>query len=173
MHPKKWHAAGFGILALLFFIFLYKDTGVLNRMEDQVDRLVASLPPGERVLATIWAPPDSRLPYIVHMVDRAEWDRVIAINLTGTFLVGKAVLPSMMTQRSGSIINVASIEGIEGTEGGSWQSPYHEKENENPPPCCPSNCEPPPKLNWLLLLPKLNWLLLLFPKPPDAKSCCW
>jgi len=71
MHPKKWHAAGFGILALLFFIFLYKDTGVLNRMEDQVDRLVASLPPGERVLATIWAPPDSRLPYIVHMVDRA------------------------------------------------------------------------------------------------------
>jgi hypothetical protein len=71
MQPRKWHTVGFGAIAAVFFAFLYRDTGVLNRMERQIESLVASLPAGERVTATIWAPPDSRLPYIVHMVDRA------------------------------------------------------------------------------------------------------
>ena len=71
IQPKKWHTAGFSIIAALFFAFLYQDTGVLNRMEQRIESLVAALPFGERVTATIWAPPDSRLPYIVHMVDRA------------------------------------------------------------------------------------------------------
>ncbi len=37
-----------------------------------------------------------------------EWDRVIAVNLKGTFLCAKAVLPSMIAQKSGKIINIAS-----------------------------------------------------------------
>jgi hypothetical protein len=71
MQPRKWHTAGFAVIAAVFFVFLYQDTGTLNRMEAQVERLVATLPKGERVTATIWAPPDSRLPFIVHIVDRA------------------------------------------------------------------------------------------------------
>jgi len=71
MQPRKWHTAGFAVIATVFFVFLYQDTGTLNRMEAQIERLVATLPKGERVTATIWAPPDSRLPFIVHMVDRA------------------------------------------------------------------------------------------------------
>lgn len=55
----------------------------------------------------------------VHMVEEDAWDRVLDINLKGTFLSIKAVLPSMMEQRSGSIITVASIEGLVGSEGGS------------------------------------------------------
>jgi NAD(P)-dependent dehydrogenase (short-subunit alcohol dehydrogenase family) len=55
----------------------------------------------------------------VHLVDRAEWERVIGVNLTGTFVVDKCALGPMMAQRSGSIVNVASIEGLQGTEGGS------------------------------------------------------
>jgi len=55
----------------------------------------------------------------VHMVPVEEWDRVIDINLKGTFLVCKHVLPPMMAQRRGSIVNIASIEGLEGSEGGS------------------------------------------------------
>jgi len=55
----------------------------------------------------------------VHTVDRAAWERVLAVNLTGTFLVCKHALRPMMEQRAGSIVTVASIEGIEGTEGGS------------------------------------------------------
>src|SRR3954452_623067 len=55
----------------------------------------------------------------VHLLDEAEWDRVIAVNLTGTFLVSKHALAPMVEQGSGSIVNVSSVEGIEGTEGGS------------------------------------------------------
>jgi NAD(P)-dependent dehydrogenase (short-subunit alcohol dehydrogenase family) len=55
----------------------------------------------------------------VHLVDLAHWQHVQDVNLTGTFLSAKAVLPTMIAQRSGSIITVASVEGIEGCEGGS------------------------------------------------------
>jgi NAD(P)-dependent dehydrogenase (short-subunit alcohol dehydrogenase family) len=60
----------------------------------------------------------------VHLLDRAEWDRVIGTNLTGTFLVAKAALARMIEQprvdgERGSIVTVASVEGMEGTAGGS------------------------------------------------------
>jgi NAD(P)-dependent dehydrogenase (short-subunit alcohol dehydrogenase family) len=60
----------------------------------------------------------------IHLLDRAEWERVIAINLTGTFLVAKAALAKMIDQprvdgERGSIVTLASIEGLEGTAGGS------------------------------------------------------
>ena len=55
----------------------------------------------------------------VHLLDAGEWDRVIDVNLKGTFLVDKYSSIHMLTQGSGSIVNIASIEGIEGTEGGS------------------------------------------------------
>ena len=55
----------------------------------------------------------------VHDLAIEEWDRIIDVNLKGTFLVNRAVLPHMLERRSGSVINVASIEGLEGTEGGS------------------------------------------------------
>jgi len=47
------------------------------------------------------------------VVETAEetWNRMIAINLTGTFLCCKAVLPHMIRQGGGSIINVASTTG--------------------------------------------------------------
>ena len=51
----------------------------------------------------------------------AEWNRVVAVNLTGPFLCCKAVLPTMMEQRSGTIINISSIGGRRGAAG---RSPY-------------------------------------------------
>ena len=54
-----------------------------------------------------------------HMLPVEEWDRVVGINLKGTFLVCKHVLPVMIDQGAGSIINIASIEGLEASEGGS------------------------------------------------------
>jgi len=51
----------------------------------------------------------------VHLLDKEEWDRVIDVNLTGTFLVSKAVLAqSMFERQGGSIIHLASIEGLWG-----------------------------------------------------------
>lgn len=45
---------------------------------------------------------------------RATWDRVINVNVNGLFTVTRAFLPSMIQQRSGSIINVSSSVGKAG-----------------------------------------------------------
>jgi NAD(P)-dependent dehydrogenase (short-subunit alcohol dehydrogenase family) len=60
----------------------------------------------------------------VHLVDAAEWQRVLDINLTGTFLVLKHAVARMLTQepvdgQRGAVVTVASVEGLEGTAGGS------------------------------------------------------
>jgi NAD(P)-dependent dehydrogenase (short-subunit alcohol dehydrogenase family) len=41
-----------------------------------------------------------------------EWLRVIGVNLSGTFLVCRAVLPWMLEQGDGIIVNVASVAGL-------------------------------------------------------------
>jgi hypothetical protein len=71
LRPKKWHLAGFGACAMVFFSFLYQDTGWLNQLETNAEKLVSALPPGTRVIATIGAPPDSRIRFIGHAVERA------------------------------------------------------------------------------------------------------
>jgi len=43
--------------------------------------------------------------------DERTWNRVLSINLTGTYLCCRAVIPHMIRQGSGSIINVASTVG--------------------------------------------------------------
>lgn len=43
-----------------------------------------------------------------------EWDRVFAVNARGTFLGAKFVLPQMLAQRHGVIINTASVAGMVG-----------------------------------------------------------
>ena len=61
----------------------------------------------------------------LHMLELDEWHRVLGINLTGTFLVVRAALRRMVEQdadasgQRGSIVTLASVEGLEGTAGGS------------------------------------------------------
>jgi NAD(P)-dependent dehydrogenase (short-subunit alcohol dehydrogenase family) len=62
----------------------------------------------------------------VHLLDAGEWQRVLGVNLTGTFNVVKHAVRVMLDQpvrdddgQRGSIVTIASIEGIEGTAGGS------------------------------------------------------
>ncbi|MCB1704112.1 MAG: SDR family oxidoreductase [Halioglobus sp.] len=50
-------------------------------------------------------------------VDEAEWDRVMNINLKGSFLFAKHAAKSMLQQGSGSIVHIASIEGMVGLNG--------------------------------------------------------
>jgi hypothetical protein len=71
LKPRRWHLAGFSACAVVFFAFLYQDTGWLNRLEANAEELVSDLPPGTRVIATIWAPPGSRINFIGHAVERA------------------------------------------------------------------------------------------------------
>ena len=46
-----------------------------------------------------------------------DWDAVININLKGTFLCTKAAIKPMMKQRSGKIVNIASVIGLMGNPG--------------------------------------------------------
>ena len=46
-----------------------------------------------------------------------DWDAVLDINLKGAFLVTKAVVKTMMKQRAGAIVNIASVVGIMGNPG--------------------------------------------------------
>ena len=46
-----------------------------------------------------------------------DWQSVLQVNLTGTFFCVKAVLPTMSRQRSGRIVNIASIVGVIGNIG--------------------------------------------------------
>ncbi|MCU1427552.1 MAG: short-chain dehydrogenase/reductase [Actinomycetia bacterium] len=80
----------------------------------------------------------------VHALAREEWQRVIDVNLTGTYLTCKHAIAQMLTQEPsisergseepangergseesangerGSIVTIASVEGLEGTAGGS------------------------------------------------------
>lgn len=49
------------------------------------------------------------------------WDQVMAVNLKGTFLCCKAVIPIMKKQKKGSIVNIASVAG---KEGNANMAPY-------------------------------------------------
>ncbi len=65
----------------------------------------------------------------VHDLTEDEWDRIISINLTGTFVTTKYALRAMLGQAPratsgghparGAVVTLASIEGLEGTSGGS------------------------------------------------------
>lgn len=70
MRPRRWHAVGFAAVAAWFFLLLYRDTGVLDRMESDIDRFAATLPARARVVATLWPFLGGRL-LAHHMVDRA------------------------------------------------------------------------------------------------------
>jgi hypothetical protein len=70
IYPRRWHLAGWAIIAAIYFTFLYQDTARINQMEQQVVELVSKLPPNQRVVATILPPPGSRV-RIQHIVDRA------------------------------------------------------------------------------------------------------
>jgi NAD(P)-dependent dehydrogenase (short-subunit alcohol dehydrogenase family) len=54
-------------------------------------------------------------------MDPDAWRRVVDVNLTGPFLCARAVLPKMIEQGSGSIVNISSIGGRHGSKG---RGPY-------------------------------------------------
>jgi 2-hydroxycyclohexanecarboxyl-CoA dehydrogenase len=58
---------------------------------------------------------------LLDMTD-AEWHRMIAVHLTGTFNCTRAVLPDMLAARWGRIVNTASVAGLNG--GGPGLSHY-------------------------------------------------
>ena len=53
----------------------------------------------------------------VQDMDLQQWQRVLDVNLTGTMLACRAVAPSMVQRKQGSIVTIASINGMLGNQG--------------------------------------------------------
>jgi 3-oxoacyl-[acyl-carrier protein] reductase len=71
----------------------------------RIDVLVASAGSGGSRAAA------RRIPYAVSQLPTEEWDEVIDTNLKGVFLCNRAVLPSMIKNGSGTIVNISSARG--------------------------------------------------------------
>lgn len=54
-----------------------------------------------------------------HEIPLEEWDRTLAVNLTGPFLMTRAVLPYMLEKARGAIINTASLSSFSAGGGGT------------------------------------------------------
>jgi hypothetical protein len=115
IQPRKWHLIGFGAVAAVFFTFLYQDTGSLSKMEDRVDQLVQTVPPGDRVMETISTDPDWRA-YVNHILDRACIGRCFAFGnyepSTNQFRV---------RARRGNRIVMTSFNDTEAMERGTYR----------------------------------------------------
>jgi hypothetical protein len=67
---RRWQTVVFAACAVVFFGWIYQDTGRLSGMEEQAERLVGGLPYGARVIQTILMPPGTRIG-ADHILDQA------------------------------------------------------------------------------------------------------
>lgn len=84
----------------------------------RIDLLVASAGVGRK------AGSDRVMPYSTATLPVDEWEEIIGVNLTGTFLANRAVLPVMLGQRSGHIINICSSTTRHGLRGTPFAAAY-------------------------------------------------
>jgi hypothetical protein len=116
LKPKRWQCAGFAVIAVVYFAFLYQDTQSLNRTESNAEKLFDSLPYGTRIIPTIGAPDDSRIQFIGHLVDRACIHRCFTYSnyepSSGQFRV---------RARKGSPLATDSADDSSDMEGGSYE----------------------------------------------------
>jgi 3-oxoacyl-[acyl-carrier protein] reductase len=88
-------------------------------VQDDVNRAVASLT--EQLGAIHIVVNNAGIAKFGKLVDMdpQEWERIIQVNLMGTYYVTRAVLPAMIEQNEGSIINISSTAGERGFATGS------------------------------------------------------
>jgi hypothetical protein len=114
MRLRPLHGVAIAAIATVFFGLVHRDTAMLNRMEEQAERLVRTLPPGQRVLGAITAEPGSRI-WIHHLVARACVGHCFAYGnyepVSGQFRV---------RARPGSPITLSTWEDALATESGRY-----------------------------------------------------
>ena len=91
------------------WISVQNATETLINGSEKIDILVNS--------AGIAGPNDTVVDY-----DNKAWDRIISVNLTGTYYVNKAVVPHMKANGYGRIVNIASVAGKDGNPNASAYS---------------------------------------------------
>ncbi|WRS30449.1 SDR family oxidoreductase [Actinomycetaceae bacterium MB13-C1-2] len=85
--------------------------------DDDVARIMEAAGPKVDGLANVAGIMDGMMP--LHETDNALWERVIAVNVTGSFKVSRAVLPLMIEAEEGAIVNVASQAALRGNAAGT------------------------------------------------------
>jgi NAD(P)-dependent dehydrogenase (short-subunit alcohol dehydrogenase family) len=85
--------------------------------QDVVDKIVDSAEGRIDGLANVAGIMDGFLPS--GEIDDATWERVMGVNVTAIMRLTRAVLPSMLTAKAGSIVNVSSEAGMRGSAAGT------------------------------------------------------
>jgi hypothetical protein len=115
LRPRRWHLAVLGTCAAFFFPWIYRDTGIAQRVEDHAEQITRQLPFGTRVLATIQEPGNFRVGTL-HVVDRACVGRCFVYSnyeaSTKQFRV---------RVREGSPVVVASVDDSEDMQFGNYE----------------------------------------------------
>jgi NAD(P)-dependent dehydrogenase (short-subunit alcohol dehydrogenase family) len=86
--------------------YVHGDVGKADQIDALVAATVAAFGPIDIVV-------NNALPAIRHVLDN-DWDPLIDVCLKGPWLLMKAVLPSMIERRGGSIINISSVNALAG-----------------------------------------------------------
>ncbi|TDL81261.1 SDR family oxidoreductase [Palleronia sediminis] len=135
-------AAGIGLETARLFLAEGARVALVDLREDDLDAAAERLGGGDDVLcvAADVSSPEDTAAYVAATLDRfdridvffnnagiegrvaplvdqtiEDFDRVMAVNVRGAFLGLKHVLPSMIERRSGSVINMSSIAGLQGS----------------------------------------------------------
>jgi NAD(P)-dependent dehydrogenase (short-subunit alcohol dehydrogenase family) len=88
------------------------DVSDIDSMRNLVDRAVATY---GRLDAAFNNATDGPMPAPLADIDPGEFDRGIAVNIRGTFLGMKFQIPAMLGNGGGTIVNMASMAGVNGT----------------------------------------------------------
>jgi len=86
------------------------DVGERAQIDDAVRRVAEGLGPVEILVNNAGIAVSAKL----LDTDDALWERHLRVNLTGAFLMTRAVLPGMLAARWGRVVNIASIAGRQG-----------------------------------------------------------
>ena len=96
-------------------VAIQSDAGDFNAAQAAVDQAVTDL---GRLDVLVYNAGITRDQLLMRMSEE-DWDNVIATNLKSVFNMTKAVMRTMLKQRSGSIINMSSVVGVKGNAGQS------------------------------------------------------
>ena len=94
-------------------IYIQADVSVPNQVEKMIEEIINEFDRIDILINNAGITRDKML----ESMDIDQWNRVIAVNLTGTFNCTKSVIKDMKKQGGGKIINIASVVGEIGNIG--------------------------------------------------------